>query len=402
MISLAMTVTACVAVTSYLTASFFRRTVVDHTADVLSKAEKVSFGLVAHSVCSSTIMLVLVSNAAAQTFLSGDSAKHVLAAKDDTAEPNPCLTDDDDASPTLNPADTFSLLQSPSSSRIIESTESITRPITPCTVTVTATSSNCKRLSVSIDSNITTLAHYDDDFSDDASDTDDYESLGSDDSIFHEDDFSSGHSSTTQYTSDQTTLDNLIAQMEALTLDDPPRPSKLRPLILVTNRQHKTSTPYTPVSAPAFSIDTLTRRMEGLSLSASLPEPDYAMDALILSMEALSLSDALPSISKLKPLILLTKRAAGQLELRPPPTTAYHHIDTAYHHIDTAYHHIDTHRNGLPPCPSQAESFPPKRKLEPARGRTPTLHTVFPMSQVPYDQSGRRTNPHDGLLHCPL
>ncbi|KAG0709332.1 hypothetical protein DFH29DRAFT_887855 [Suillus ampliporus] len=118
--------------------------------------------------------------------------------------------------------------------------------------------------------------------------------------------------------------------MEALTLNDPPRPSKLRPLLLVANRQKpSTGLPRPPLSQPALSIDALTRRMEALTLSdrpptnpgASLPEPDYAMDALIRSMGTLSLSGALPSASKLKPLLLVTKRASGQLEVRTPPST---------------------------------------------------------------------------------
>ncbi|KAG0709306.1 hypothetical protein DFH29DRAFT_887656, partial [Suillus ampliporus] len=134
--------------------------------------------------------------------------------------------------------------------------------------------------------------------------------------------------------------------MEALTLDDPPRPSKLRPLLLVTNRHKLSTTPYPPLPAPAYSMDALTRSMELLSLSdrpptnpdVCLPEPDYAMDALTRGMEALSISDVLPSAPKLKPLLLVMKRASGQLGLRTPstphphpqPTTAVTHDVTAF------------------------------------------------------------------------
>ncbi|KAG0709330.1 hypothetical protein DFH29DRAFT_887837 [Suillus ampliporus] len=169
--------------------------------------------------------------------------------------------------------------------------------------------------------------------------------------------------------------------MEVLTLDDPPRPSKLRPLLLVANRQKpSTILPRPPLSEPAFSIDAFTRRMEALILSdrpptnpgASIPEPDYAMDALIRSMDVPFLSDALPSASKLKSLILVTKRASGQLEVRTPLSTQLPLLQPTTLIRDAT---------GFLPVPD----FPPKRKLEPA------LHTVSPMSEVPYDQSGRRT-----------
>ncbi|KAG2131235.1 uncharacterized protein EDB93DRAFT_1311778 [Suillus bovinus] len=120
-------------------------------------------------------------------------------------------------------------------------------------------------------------------------------------------------------------LDILIAKMTVLTLDDPPRPSKLRPLILVN--RHKTSKVHCP--PPAYSVDTSTRRLEVFTLSDSpstdpgvaLPGPGYPINMPTRIMEALSLGDRPSSTSKLKPLILVMKHATPHLKLPPLTTT---------------------------------------------------------------------------------
>ncbi|KAG2042553.1 hypothetical protein BDR03DRAFT_943661 [Suillus americanus] len=88
--------------------------------------------------------------------------------------------------------------------------------------------------------------------------------------------------------------------MTALSLDDLPRPLKLRPLILVNNR-HNTSTTVPCPPLPG-------------------PEPSCPIDALTRNMEALSLGDRPSPTSKLKPLILVTKRDARHFKLPPLAT----------------------------------------------------------------------------------
>lgn len=114
--------------------------------------------------------------------------------------------------------------------------------------------------------------------------------------------------------------------MTALTLDDPPRLSKLRPLILV-DRRHKVSTIHcAPLPAPAYSVDALARRLEAPSLSDTpstdpgivFPEPSCPVDAL-------SLGDRPSSTSKLKPLILVTKHATPHFKLAPLATSLLRH-----------------------------------------------------------------------------
>ncbi|KAG1876459.1 hypothetical protein DFJ58DRAFT_754373 [Suillus subalutaceus] len=117
--------------------------------------------------------------------------------------------------------------------------------------------------------------------------------------------------------------------MTALTLDDPPHTSKLRPLILVNNR-HNTSTtiPCPLLPEPAYSMDAVTRRMKPLSLSdspstdpgAALPEPGCPIEALTRNMETLSIGDRPASTLKLKPLLLVTKRDTRHFKLPPLAT----------------------------------------------------------------------------------
>ncbi|KAG1741170.1 hypothetical protein EDB19DRAFT_740167 [Suillus lakei] len=371
MISTITTITARVAVTGFLSVSCFKRAVVDNTVQVLSKAEKASAGLAVYSVCMSTITLVLAADKAAQRFLSNE-AKHMPAApKDDDADCNSPSANNATTSATPQPVALFPLRPylSPSLSRLIESTESpsandnttsaapkpvepsylhpspppsplrliesteiISATISTCMPCINFTSPNfyCKRLS--IDSDPTTLVPLDDDsitdvFSDDTSDTDDRESF-SDGSTVHEDDRSEPQPRK-ERALERTALDNLIARTNALILDDPPRPPKLRPLILVTNR-HRTSTiPYPLLPKPAYPMDALTRSMQALSLSDSLstdtgaspPEPGCPIDALTRSLETLSLGDRPSPTSKLKPLLLVTKRDTRHFKLPPPATT---------------------------------------------------------------------------------
>ncbi|KAG2132760.1 hypothetical protein DEU56DRAFT_811902 [Suillus clintonianus] len=201
MISSITTITARVAVTGFLTVFCFKRTVVDNTAQVLSEAEKVSAGLIAYSICMSTYTLVLAADAAAQRILSKDAKDIPAAPKVGDADFNPPSTCDNTASATPYPVELHYLQPSPSpspsrlielkpspapssrliepqpslppspprlielqpspsqslfSSHVIESTETISAPIT-CTPRINLTSPNlyCKRLS--IDSNITLL-----------------------------------------------------------------------------------------------------------------------------------------------------------------------------------------------------------------------------------------------------
>ncbi|KAG2128698.1 hypothetical protein DEU56DRAFT_982487 [Suillus clintonianus] len=344
MISTAMSITARVAITGFLTVSCFKRTIVDNTVQVLYKSEKVSAGLFAYSVCLSTITLVLAADAAAQRLLSNDS-NHLPAPKDSDSGSNPPFANaNTSATPTSkpvglhylqpppspppsrliesqpSPAPSSSRLielqpypfpsppplieshpspsQSPSSSHVIESTEIIlSAPITCCTCMscIILASSNLYSKRLSIDSNITLLP-YDDDFntdilSDDASDTDDCESFDDESTVYDSEDDRS----------EPQPLDILISLMNTLTLDDPPRPSKLRPLILVTNRNTITIIPYPPLPEPAYPVGASTRRIQARPLSDSRPSdpgvslPGCPIDAFTRSMEAaLSLTARLP------------------------------------------------------------------------------------------------------------
>ncbi|KAG1741080.1 hypothetical protein EDB19DRAFT_733976 [Suillus lakei] len=205
---------------------------------------------------------------------------------------------------------------SPSPPRLIESTETIFSPNSTCTPCITLTSPNfyCKRLS--IDLNSAALIPLDDDlvtdvFSDDASDTNDCELF--DEITCYEDDLSDTQPRK-EPVLEETTLDMLIAQMTALTLNNPPRPSKLRQLILVTNRRTtSTSIPYSPLLEPTYPMGAFTRSMQARSLSDSrstdagiaLPELGCPVDALTRSMDVLSLGDLPSSTSTLKPLTWL-------------------------------------------------------------------------------------------------
>ncbi|KAG1731976.1 uncharacterized protein EDB91DRAFT_1349188 [Suillus paluster] len=310
MISTVMNATARVALSSLLTATFFKRTVIDHTVEVLSKAEKVSAGLIAYTVCSSSIMLVLASDSVAKKFLRND-AKYLPTPQDDAADHNPAFSDDTFTPATPQLAE-FYCLPSPSTSlRLIESTDTIAALVTCSNTCISLTSPHSKYCLSPIDSNSSTTV-----FSDDASDTNDYESFG-DDNTFHEDDFS---------VPKQTMLDTLVEKMRALTLDDLPRLSTLQPLILVANHQTASTSSPPSLLELATSMDALIRCMNALSLSDSppddpdvfLPDPD---DALSRTMEMLSISDMLPFTPKLKPPIPVTKRAAAQLKFLPPTST---------------------------------------------------------------------------------
>ncbi|KAG1881223.1 hypothetical protein F4604DRAFT_470183 [Suillus subluteus] len=226
-LSTAMTITSRVAVTGFLTVSCFKRAVVDNTAQVLSKAEKASAGLAVYSVCLSTITLVLAADKAAQRILSNEP-KHLPALpKDADADSDPPSANDPTTTVTPQPVEPhLQPFPSPSPLRLIESTETVSAPISTCTpddnttttatpkpveryhlqpsptssplhliestettsalitcsntcITLTSPDLYCKRLS--IDSSTTLVPHDDDSvtdvFSDDASDANDCESF---------------------------------------------------------------------------------------------------------------------------------------------------------------------------------------------------------------------------------
>lgn len=231
-LSTAMTITARVAVTGLLSVSCFKRTVVDNTAQVLSKAEKASAGLVVYSVCLSTITLVLAADKAAQRILGNEPKYRPATSKDDNDDSLPSINDTTTSlapqpvepshlqpflSPSqshlIEPAETISVpiytctpnekttvepyyLQSSLNSsllRLIESTEITSAPITgsnictPC-ITLTSPDLSCKRLS--IDSSTTLVPHEDNSVThvfsdDDASDANDCESF-CDENTIHE------------------------------------------------------------------------------------------------------------------------------------------------------------------------------------------------------------------------
>ncbi|KAG2364109.1 hypothetical protein BDR07DRAFT_1375291 [Suillus spraguei] len=378
-LSTAMTITARVAVTGFLTVSCFKRVVVDNTAQVLFKAEKASAGLAVYSICLSTITLVLAADKSAQRILSNGTKYTSTVPKDDDTGSN--LPSANDTTPvTLQPVEPPHLqpFLSPSQLRLIESTETISAPNSTCTpndnttsatpkpirpyhlqpspissplpliestettsgpvpitysntcsscITLTSPGLYCKRLS--IDSSTTLVSHDDsvtDVFSDDASDANDCESFN-DESTVHEDNGS--ESQPRKEPASEPTIGILIARMNALTFDDLPRLPKLRPLILV-NIRHKASIsiPCPPLPEPAYSMDALTRRIQALSLSdspftdagISLSDSGCPIDALTRRMEALSLGDRRSSTSKLKPLILVAKHATRHFKLPPLAT----------------------------------------------------------------------------------
>ncbi|KAG2145102.1 hypothetical protein DEU56DRAFT_978953 [Suillus clintonianus] len=208
-------------------------------------------------------MVVLAADAAAQRILSKDVNHMPAASKNNDADPDASSTNRNTTSATPNPVKQHHLQPSPSPSRLIElqpflsqflssshaiePTETLSAPIMSCTcascIYLTSPNLYCKRLA--IDSNAT-LVPYDDDlltyvFSDDSSDTDDCESFDD-------------------------PLDILIAQTNALTLDDPPRTSKFRPLIVVTKRNTTPTIIYPPLPELAYHMDELTRNMQSLSL----------------------------------------------------------------------------------------------------------------------------------------
>ncbi|KAG2053628.1 hypothetical protein BDR06DRAFT_1008503 [Suillus hirtellus] len=176
-------------------------------------------------------------------------------------------------------------------------------------ITLTSPNLYCKCLSINSSA---TLVTYDNNFvadvlsDDDASDADDCEPF-SGERIVHE--------SRKERALEPPMLDILIAKMTALALDNPPRHSKLRPLISNHNN-HKTSTTIhcPPLFEPAYSVDALVRRV-------ALPGPSFPIDVVTGKMEAMSLEDCPFSISEVKPLILVTKRTIRHFKLPSLTTT---------------------------------------------------------------------------------
>jgi hypothetical protein len=135
-LSTAMSITARVTVTGFLTVSCFKRSVVDNTAQVLSKAEKASAGLAVYSVCLSTITLVLAADKAAQKILSNEFKRVPAPIKDDydaDSDPPSANGTTSFVAPQLVEPSHLQQFRSPSQLRLIESTETISAPISNCT-----------------------------------------------------------------------------------------------------------------------------------------------------------------------------------------------------------------------------------------------------------------------------
>ncbi|KAG1769553.1 hypothetical protein EV702DRAFT_1282063 [Suillus placidus] len=243
------TAIAHVVVTGFLTVSCFKRAVVDNTAQVLSKTEKASAGLTVYSVCLSTITLVLATDKAAQRILT-NKTKHMPAApKDIDANPNPPSANDT-TSVTPQPVEPYHWqpYPTPSLSRLIESTETISAPISTCTPNDNTTAETyhlqpsptpslscliestetmsapitCSNTSLLLCPMITTLLPTSSQTM--ARKPTECESFD-DESTVREDDCSEPQPRKEHAL--EPTLNILIAKMTALILDDPPRPSKL-------------------------------------------------------------------------------------------------------------------------------------------------------------------------------
>ncbi|KAG1746665.1 uncharacterized protein EDB91DRAFT_107458 [Suillus paluster] len=218
MITTALNGAARITIGGYLAASYFKETVFDPTYKLIYKTEKVSFSVVAFNVCLETAILILASDKAARTIISGGIKWQKPAPMHDSAEPNPPLTGD-------NVADIpASLASSPSNTIATDSEAFSNLPITstaPRTLVLTLTP---KPKRFSLDSDTTVVTH--DDFVKDVSghDSEDAKDRECHDngSTFREDDVSS----------------NLPPGTKAITSSNPDGPSRQsQPLILVDTHQ---------------------------------------------------------------------------------------------------------------------------------------------------------------------
>ncbi|KAG0697038.1 hypothetical protein DFH29DRAFT_1004063 [Suillus ampliporus] len=325
MISITLHLASRIAITGFLSVSFFRETVVRPTVQVLSEPKKVSAGLVVSTFGMSTIILLLAANEAAQRFLSdttnvpftgGDKATDSPTAQSrrppadlpvaDKREPSeepmvddPCPTESPALAPAPAPASPslqifFSPFQ-PSSSSVFESTPFINIDLPPFTF-------NCNRLSII--SNTTTIVAPDDDiFSDEGLHAKDIESSGDEWSV-HEDDYATSHpmehelAHTTHDKHDHDRdFDILLPTLTTTPIDDgPSRPPNFPPSILVD--------PF---------------RTTSLSTDPSLPGTAHLTDQLLQKTKAThSLRGSRSATSWLRPMILVTKRVAGRLVPLPP------------------------------------------------------------------------------------
>ncbi|KAG2149355.1 hypothetical protein DEU56DRAFT_61258 [Suillus clintonianus] len=246
-----MTRAARVVMQGYLTASFFKEIVIDHTIQVVSELEEVSVSLVTFTVCFSTGVLLQASAKAARQFLS-DDFQRVPAPKDHTAGL--------DAFAGGNILDAISTTKafgtparSSSSRAVIESTEPTFEAPT-------------KDLSTT-DSDTTLIAH------DAELAVSDVESLA-DESTFYEDDCQAtahcladdepDHTLHVGY--DPQSIDNLIRRFSAISLDDVP--AHLSAISLDNVSLHLSSTSLDDVSShlSTLSLDNVPTNLSAISL----------------------------------------------------------------------------------------------------------------------------------------
>ncbi|KAG2132352.1 hypothetical protein DEU56DRAFT_442332 [Suillus clintonianus] len=272
--STTMTHAARVVMQGYLTASFFKEIVIDHTIQVVSESEEVSVSLVTFTVCFSTAVLLQASAKAARQFLS-DDFQRVPALKDHTAGLNAPFAEGDilDA---ISITKAFGTPARPSSSRaVIESTEPSFEAPT-------------KGLSTA-DSDTTLIAD-DEELAKDVFCCDrvlDVESLA-DESTFYEDDCQAtahcladdepDHTLHAGY--DPQTIDNLTRRFSAISLDDVP--ARLSAISLDNVSPHLSSTSLDNVSShlSPLSLDNVSSHLSVPSLDdvtshLSTLSPDY-------------------------------------------------------------------------------------------------------------------------------
>ncbi|KAG2115504.1 hypothetical protein DEU56DRAFT_919358 [Suillus clintonianus] len=309
-----MTRAARVVMQGYLTASFFKEIVIDHTIQVVSESEEVSVSLVTFTVCFSTAVLLQASAKAARQFLS-DDFQRVPAPKDHTAGLDAPFAGGNilDATSTTK---AFGTPARPSSSRaVIESTEPTFEAPT-------------KGLSTT-DSDTTLIAD-DEELAKDVFCCDrvsDVESLA-DESTFYEDatahclaDDKPDHTLHVGY--DPQTIDNLVRIFSAISLDDVP--ARLSAISLDNVSPHLLSASLDNVSSHSstLSLDVVS---SDLSIS-SLDNVPFHLSSL--SPDDVSYHSSIPSLDNVP----------SHLSSLSPDDVSYH-LSTPY--LDNVPSHVST------------------------------------------------------------